>query len=841
MAELKSLEYQYSKDYKEVFEDIATLMFCVDLKLSHGVNRRINQKAIESDPVLIDGKSYAYQAKYYEPSTKLSQHKKDLIECIKGAADENVTNLYLFMSKNLPDKNHETGEETQFLKDIEATAKECNITLDWWSRSKIESSLDLYPFRNVREIYFRNRDDGNPNFAGFYSYIYKRFSESPEGKLFGNISLQQCYIEPSVDINGKTQTVHEYLESWVDSEERISVICGEPGHGKTSLCHKAMCDFYKKGWLTGKVSNVFCFSLNPARTNALANDSFNIYSLLSWGNDRTDREHILKEIDCKNALIFLDGFDELIEWYPKFNLRHFIESEITPFQEETGSHIIITSRSMAVDPSANVCHLQDGRNIPIRRLQLITKDQQIEWIQRYIVYCNEYSASKARDLEGYLDSYKRLDENGDLEKVLGIPIIFRLIVDTQYLPTTEKSITQIYDKLFHATWNRHRHSTKKDESQTKEALQNHALRIFVDNNDTAEADISTHSSWLFSFYTTHVGQKRVGFLHRSFYQHFLAHEILGWYTAAAASVDSEEDAACFRDNLSYLARRRLDKTTLLYIKELHQQAQENSNIDAAFGKAYEILKKTDGFIQGPSDQMHAAIEKNITPLDRANNTFWNIISVGSICGAVVSRDCANETALRLYDLDECIMANARFGKSDDRITSLWHAYLFRADLHGADLSRVQLGGAILSEADLSYADLSYASLTGTALNNAYLYKGNLRCAILKSAHLIGADLTEADLTGAFLKEADLTGACFIKADLTGANLTGVDLIGATLKGANLTGACFIKADLTHADFRGAYIKDVDFSGAILNNTRIDSKNASKMSRKYDVSQMVIEE
>ena len=66
MVEIKQIESMYSKDYREVFEDIANLMFCTELGLEKGVNRRINQRAIESDPVLINGKWYAYQAKYYE-------------------------------------------------------------------------------------------------------------------------------------------------------------------------------------------------------------------------------------------------------------------------------------------------------------------------------------------------------------------------------------------------------------------------------------------------------------------------------------------------------------------------------------------------------------------------------------------------------------------------------------------------------------------------------------------------------------------------------------------------------------------------------------------------------
>ena len=101
MVEIKYLEYTYPKDYREVFEDIANLMFCTELGLEKGVNKRINQRAIESDPVCIDGKFYAYQAKYYDESTKLSSHKKGLIECVKGAASKNVTDLFLYINKNL--------------------------------------------------------------------------------------------------------------------------------------------------------------------------------------------------------------------------------------------------------------------------------------------------------------------------------------------------------------------------------------------------------------------------------------------------------------------------------------------------------------------------------------------------------------------------------------------------------------------------------------------------------------------------------------------------------------------------------------------------------------------
>jgi hypothetical protein len=71
MADLRMLETNYPKDSRAAFEDLCTLLFCMELGLSHGVNRRINQRGIESDPVRVGDRVYAYQAKYYDAVTRL--------------------------------------------------------------------------------------------------------------------------------------------------------------------------------------------------------------------------------------------------------------------------------------------------------------------------------------------------------------------------------------------------------------------------------------------------------------------------------------------------------------------------------------------------------------------------------------------------------------------------------------------------------------------------------------------------------------------------------------------------------------------------------------------------
>lgn len=672
MAELRRLEINYSKDYHTAFEDLSTLIFCTYLDLEHGVNRRINQKGIEADPVSIGNRTYAYQAKYFDAATSLVDKKRDFINSIEAARQKGVTHLLFFINKDLPDTNSQTNEEPLFLKKINefADGDDNNnpIKLEWWTRSNIETSLDMPRYRYIREIFLCGTDSNIAGYSSFYNYIYDRFSKVVENELYGNVSLLDFYIEPFItDDYGRNLSVREYIESFKDDKKIIAVICGEPGHGKTSLCQKAMCDFYKNGWLATRVSNVFCFSLNPANTDALAHDSFYLYSLLSWGDDRKSPDQRIKKDACNNALIFFDGFDELLEWYPELSLNSFINDYIVPFQKETNAHVVITSRNMAVEPFTRIYEsfIKD-HSVSIKKLQLITKDQQIKWIKQYIRNRNSLLLTESvqnnhkkrkeienelREINKYLEDFMLLNIYDQLRDLLGIPIIFRMMVFARYLPKANLSITELYNNLFHMTWIRRRHNSKGRytdlENETKANLSRHALNIFAENNDTAVVNSSMKSLWLFSFYTTHEKENRVGFIHRSIYHYFLAIEFLSWFKTYV--LDKDEDI--FRERLSLLARRKIDRTTLWYLRELYEVDELKNQLAVAYEKSYEILKQTDGIIeisryldsQGTFEEKNnysdiAAHIEQIAPLERANNVFWNIVSIWSIVGKKLSYD-----------------------------------------------------------------------------------------------------------------------------------------------------------------------------------------------------------
>ena len=868
MAKLNILEINYPMNCRDAFENMATHIFCVKLNLTEGVNRPKNHKGIESEPIKIGSKVYAYQAKYYDSASKLSEKKASIISCIREARQQGVTDLLFFVNKDHTEDS-KTGETASYKKEIEAVAKgiegEPDIELDWWTLSRIEQTLDMPKYKYISDLYLGNSEINSHGVSSFYDYIYNECIDNSESELYGGMSLLDSYIEPTLEINDTARVYYSslrgYLEKWVEDAAPITVICGEPGHGKTSLCYKAMCDYYIEGWLAGKVSNVFCFSLNPVNTNALTNGSLNIYDLLSWGDDRQNQK--IQKDSCRGALVFFDGFDELKEWYPRIELEVLIKNHIIPFQKSTNSHIVITSRTMAVDPEKSSYTMRNGMQIPINKLQPIRGEIQYSWIKNYIQYVRETSPEKADEIEGYYKKYKELFDNqltdvDSLKELLGIPIIFRMIVTACYIPQKGQGFTAIYDELFDITWERHRRQDDKDPLTVKAKLAEHALQIFIDNNMTAETDLSGNPPWIFSFYTTHEGRRRIGFLHRSFYQYFLAYEILSWYEKYACDNKLGE----FINRFSYLSRRRLDGTTLTFIKEFYEQVGNKEAISTAINESYKMLKMTDGILPLPINDGVSEKCGLITPLERANNVFWNIISIGSVCCSSLSTVSVNETSLRIFDLSGSRLLHAQFQKSvlmggklsganlsgaDLSDADLSRAVLYEATLRDADFTRADLSGAVfsgadlnktvlrdadLSGADLSGADLHDADLSGARLNTANLRDADLSGAVLSTAKLRDADLSRAVLSNAKLCDADLSGARLSRtvlrdADLSGADLSGADLHGVDLRGADLSGAVLSTADLSGARLSASTLSDADLRGARLNGARLSNADLSR--------------
>ena len=886
MAEIKQIECMYSKDYREVFEDIATLMFCTELGLEKGVNRRINQRAIESDPVLINGKWYAYQAKYYDASTKLSAHKQDLITCVEGAAGRNVTDLFLYINKNLPDTDPDTGKEVGYIREIEDVARRHSVILHWCTLSMIEASLDMPKYVYIKNLYF-----GHGNIKGYYDYVVKLYESPNTGNtLLGEESLAELYMQPSYyKSNDETGDVEQLFDEFISKGDYgVLWIVGEPGHGKTSMCIKAVAD-YRSRKRYQQAKGVFWFRLNPQGTTGMVNPkTLALEKVFSWGRIAGNRSNMIEPSEIEGSLVFFDGFDELKSSLEEHGIssNQFYE-QVNQLAQEYQMHIVITSRTRALEQKdfctefqlsdgdvEITCNLSDGGVLKNNALLLspLTEEKQTAWVNG-LISLRENKGIDTSDLENYKHTFQALQENEDIAGLLKVPILLRMIVQNCFEPSSDNRV-ELYRELFDKTLSRQGLGDQRERLHS--IYQEIAFRIFAYDDDCAEINkadfkgITDSDACLYQYYLhtpkVESGQDkaniyRITFIHRSFYQYFLSE----FFYEKLKSITNGQGGENF---LKYLWPRHMDP----YVLDNLRLRAKSENID--YMQVFKAIDKTDAFLS----EYESDSQESIGNYDKANNVFWNAISArNSISQVEVSQKMMELTGriielLSKYTCSGILLRNSFLRKADLSGADLREAHLRGADLNEADLTRADLRGADLREAhliganlleadltgaDLTGADLRGADLSGADLNGAFLIRANLTRArlteavltgvIYRRAYLSGADPSiarmfeadrprliedysrKADLSGADLREAHLSGAYLSKADLSVADLRRVNLREAHLGVANLSGADLSSADLRGANLLGADLRrtnlmEADLSGAYLVKANLSEAN-----------------
>lgn len=184
--------------------------------------------------------------------------------------------------------------------------------------------------------------------------------------------------------------LHEILQ--YDAGKKVILIEGAPGVGKTTLATKICTN-----WANNEMLNEYVLVLYFPLREPLVRVAESSKELLNYFRDNYSKEDIefIEEMQGKNVLIILDGWDELRPscrgedmFFPKL-----IKGDILP-----GCSIIITSRSGSTDL------IKDQASRP-RQIEILgfTKEQ----IQNYIIaYFTQEDTVKAgdkllKDLESY--------------------------------------------------------------------------------------------------------------------------------------------------------------------------------------------------------------------------------------------------------------------------------------------------------------------------------------------------------------------------------------------------------------------------------------------------------
>lgn len=594
---------------------------------------------------------------------------------------------------------------------------------------------------------------------------------------------------------------------------------------------------------------MFYFSLNPNDSSIIQNGCLVLENVF-----KLKRGALLSLDQLENSIVFLDGFDEL---YIKLqetdckDINDFIK-RVLQYAQENHFKAVITSRKSCV----NTNDRRLFHKVPIISLAELTKSQQENWIKKYnALFENKYD----------IDNLKIMYQNRRLSELIKIPILFQLIVDNR-VDLSIQNLVGLYHDIFKKIVIDRGHIATINiyANDVQEQLEQIAYSIFHDTDKYTfieekelkeQKPIKLHAIISFYLYNKTENESSskhvIEFVHRSFYQYFLAYYIYH----ALEMMKKKKEIRAFLKSLCY---RRLDIDTLGFVEQIAEYEKKDFK-DEDIQIVLEQIENMDTWcIFHGSEDKDSLNDELKQPYMKQTIVLSNMLSVlcylkeglGSFLDIserekliallrlfetkgnfpyikISSHSC--EAYLKGAKLGETNLERADLSRVDLREANLRGAYLVGANLNKTDLSEANLREAYLRGADLREANLIGTNLFRTDLSGANLGEANLGEAYLVGADLREANLKEADLIGAYLRRANLIGANLNKTNLSGANLKGAYLVGADLREANLDEVNLKGVDLKEADLRGAYLigadsKGIDLSGANLEGTKINKKD-----------------
>ncbi len=468
----------------------------------------------------------------------------------------------------------------------------------------VEKMLE-YALSRIANRFGNPKPEKKTNPQLYYEEIVEKFCRKEASDIVSRESLAQdsVYIDAySAEHPGK-KILDEIAEWCNQGESGVMLIHGEPGHGKTTLCRKAVYE-YSMGNLYQDMSNVFWFRLNPAYSDIITNEELVLDKAFCWGEIKSKRNPISID-DCTESLLFLDGYDELKMQAQELSLT-FVDfvDEVKRYAEEYQMHIVITTRTRSLEGET-----WSGVD-EVRQFAPMTPEQQDSWIHARV------------ELHDYEKDFERIRKFPEMKNLLGIPVLFRMVVAAQ-LKDTVTGVVDLYDKLFDATMKRRRIRDLEIENW-RQKFEKLAYEIY--RNDETFAEITVEQSeeeFLYLFYLKGGEKQHAEFIHRSFYQYFLARFLYRKLT----EVRDENSAEAF---LCCLAERKIDNDILHYIRQV-QELEQNSGIQAACERVLDTIERTDGILEDAWKTIPKG-DGSTKRLRICNNIFVNVLSICHLVG-----------------------------------------------------------------------------------------------------------------------------------------------------------------------------------------------------------------
>jgi hypothetical protein len=231
MINWKVFESKYNQREQWAFENMSYLLFCAELDNRIGCFRFKNQIGLETEPIIKDGLTYGFQAKYY--TSPISQNKGDIIDSIHKAKNKNpqLNKILLYTNQELSESSKPEKKKPQYMSEIECVAQHVGVEIEWRVKSHFELQLSLPKNKHIYNIFFGD----NGLYPDFFTKqverevknLGPRFNEElnfelPIAQIFNSISKNSEYYKNIITKTDKWLTEKSYRK--LKDNEHLSEI-----------------------------------------------------------------------------------------------------------------------------------------------------------------------------------------------------------------------------------------------------------------------------------------------------------------------------------------------------------------------------------------------------------------------------------------------------------------------------------------------------------------------------------------------------------------------------------------------------------------------------------------
>lgn len=308
-------------DSRGAFENLCYFLTSRRYQVDEGFERFHNQPGIETEPFYnsSDGKWYGFQAKFFQSGLDYQQVKASIETACQKKRDGIYPNLDIIEIYTNTDHTSRTQKDA-----IEATAKADSISIQWFLKSKIESLLAKPSYSDLAQLLF-----GISDVEGFIGSNFQ--------PRYVNIFSAKTFLELQLTNKGATLPSSNFPSKLSGSSDRVWLLTGGPGSGKTLLMHRI-------AWALGardktnraEAQKVYLKDGIPLLINLKDATALGVEAVI-----KNRKERFSFSGQSLKFIYLFDGLDELAQEKADFVLHEIFRIH----ESEPESKIVVSSRN----------------------------------------------------------------------------------------------------------------------------------------------------------------------------------------------------------------------------------------------------------------------------------------------------------------------------------------------------------------------------------------------------------------------------------------------------------------------------------------------------------------